>query len=318
MKRAVLLVTGVCIILSAAMAAQDIGIATSNPGSFLHSSGTALAKLANDKAGIRATVQPYASPTVYLPAVNEGNPLLGVSNIFDLTFAYDGKDYFAGRTNRELRTIAVMYPLRNAIFVRKSSNYKKMADIKGQRMPDGYTSQKIIPPLIDALYSTAGFSRADTKPINVANVSAGADAFMAGKAEGFFFALGSAKVREADAAVGGLRALQIDATPANLARIQKIFPNSYFMLEQPGMDNPGIVEPVYSLAYDAVVFASAKTPDDIVYKITKAMYENKAELESSFASFKLFEPQAMAKNMSVPYHPGAIKFYKEKGMWPPK
>jgi TRAP-type uncharacterized transport system substrate-binding protein len=79
-----------------------------------------------------------------------------------------------------------------------------------------------------------------------------------------------------------------------------------------------VTEPVHCIAYDGLFFASSKTPEDMVYKVTKAIYENKADLDQGFAVFKTMSVQEMAKDIPVPYHPGAIRFYKEKGMWPPK
>ena len=301
-----------------ARAADTVGIGTSNPGSIYHSAGTAIAKVANEKAGIKATIQPFASPTVYIPATNAGELQFGLGNIFESTLAYEGRDFYTGRATKELRLVAIIFPLRNGLFVKKDSKYKKVADLKGQRMPDGYTAQKTIPPLIDAAYGTAGLTRADFKPVQVPNVSASVDAFTAGKIEGFFFAMGSAKVREADAAVGGIRAIPFDTGPAAEKALDTHFPGSYFRNEKAGPDNPGLIEPCNSIAYDALVFASTKTPDDMVYKLTKAIYENKADMVATFAPMNLFEQKSMAKKTRVPYHPGAIKFYQEKGLWPPK
>ncbi len=318
MKLGALLATVVFLGMVAIAQAQSVGIATSAPGSIYHSSATALAKVANDKAGIAATIQSFASPNVFMPAINTGELQFGFGNTLEATYAYEGKEYFTGRPNKEVRAVAISYPLRTGLFVRKDSPYQKIADLKGHPLPAGYTSQKIILPLQEAAYATAGLTHNDFKPVNVPTVVAGADAFMSGKADMFLFAMGSAKVREADAAVGGIRALSIDNTPANLAAVQKHFPTGYLRLEKPGPDNPGVMGPVYCIAYDGLLFASAKTPDEVVYKITKAMYENKAELAATFAVFNLFEPREMAKKLPIPYHPGAIKFYKEKGLWPPK
>src|SRR5690606_32242616 len=209
-------------------------------------------------------------------------------------------------------------PLRVAIFVKKDSDIKTIKDLKGRPMPDGFTSQKIILPLLDAEYAPFGMTRADMQPIQVPNVVAGADAFTSGKADGFFFAMGSAKVREADAAVGGIRALDIPNTPEALAAVQKHIPVAYLRPEKPGKGNPGVTQPVHAVAYDALVIASAKTPDEVVYKFTKAMYENKAGMVETFPVFNLFDQKLMAKKEPFPYHDGAIRFYKEKGLWPPK
>lgn len=72
------------------------------------------------------------------------------------------------------------------------------------------------------------------------------------------------------------------------------------------------------MVYSAFLVSSTKTPDELVYKATKAVYENKQVLTSTSAVMKSFEPSLMDEASVVPYHPGAEKFYKEVGEWPPK
>lgn len=299
-----------------AASAQQVSIGTSNPGSIYHSSGSVIAKLLNEKANVRTTIQPYASPNVFIPAVNSGQLQLGLANIAEIAWAIEGKEHFDGRPHKELRAVAVMYPLRSAIFVRKDSPIKTLADLKGRPALDGFTSQKIIIPLLDAMYAAVGMKRGDMRAVQVPNVVAGADAFAAGKADMFFFAIGAAKPKEVDASVGGIRMLSLPNTPQAAAAVKEHFPPGYLRLEKPSPVNVGVVEPGYSLAYDALVFAAAKTPDNVAYQTAKVMRDNAKEMGEAFGPFRLFDPSAMAKEFAgVQYHPGAIKYYKEIGLW---
>lgn len=296
--------------------AQQVAIGTSNPGSIYHSSGSVIAKLLNEKGNVRATIQPYASPNVFIPAVNTGQMQLGLANIAEITWAIEGKEHFEGRPHKELRAVAVMYPLRSAIFVRKDSPIKTLADLKGRPALDGFTSQKIIIPLLDAMYATVGMKRSDMRAVQVPNVVAGADTFASGKADMFFFAIGAAKPKEVDASVGGIRMLTLPNTPQAAAAIREHFPPGYLRLEKPSPVNVGVTEPGYSLAYDALVFAAAKTPDNVAYQTAKVMRENAREMGEAFGPFRLFNPGEMAKPFEgVEYHPGAVQYYKEVGIW---
>lgn len=212
-----------------------------------------------------------------------------------------------------------MYPLRNGVFVRADSDIKTIADLKGKRLTTGFTSQKTIPPIIDAMLATAGMTQDDVVSVQVPNVVGAANAFVEGKADAFIFAHGAAKVREADAAVGGLRSINIPNTPENLAIIKKYFPPAYLREEKAGKNNPGVTDPIHVLTYDTVVSASTKTPEDVVYRLTKAMHENKKGMAEVFPVFNLFDPSRMTADLEpVQWHDGAIKYYKEQGMWPPK
>jgi uncharacterized protein len=314
MKRT-LIAAGLALVAGTA-AAQQVAIGTSNPGSIYHSSGSVIAKLLNEKANVRATIQPYASPNVFIPGVDTGQLQLGLANIAEITWAIEGKEHFEGRPHKELRAVAVMYPLRSAIFVRKDSPIKTLADLKGRAAVDGFTSQKIIIPLLDAMYATVGMKRSDMRAVQVPNVVAGADTFASGKAEMFFFAIGAAKPKEVDAAVGGIRMLSLPNTPQAAAAIKEHFPPGYVRAEKPSPVNVGVTAAGYSLAYDALVFAAAKTPDNVAYQTAKVMHDNAKEMGDAFGPFRLFEAAAMAKQFAgVEYHPGAVKYYKEIGIW---
>lgn len=299
--------------------AQVVGIATSNPGSLYHSTGAAVAKVANDAAQLKATVYPFASPTIYLPAVNAGEYAFGIANVEELRVAVLGAAQFKGRPYADLRAATILYPLRVAFFVRKDSPIRTIADLKGHRVVDGYTSQKTIPPLLDALYATAGMTRADVQPVNVPNVVGGADAFISGKADAFFFAIGAAKVEEANASVGGVRVLDVPDTAENLQKIRRHFPPAYLRAEKPGPRNIGVLQPIHALAYDGALVASTRTPDDTVYRLVKAMHDHKKTMAGVFGVMNLFDPEHMAKPLGpVQWHPGAIRFYQEQGAWPPQ
>lgn len=312
-------VTAAALCASGIASAQSVAIATSNPGSIYHSSGTVLAKLLNEKASVAATIQSFASPNVFIPAVDAGEIQLGLANVAELTYALEGTEHFQGRPQKNLRAIGITYPLRTGIFVRKDSDIRTLADLKGRTAVDGFTAQKIILPLLDAMYATVNLTRKDMKPVQVQNVVAGADAFAAGRADMFFFALAAAKPKEVDAAVGGIRMLSLPNTPEAAAKIREHYPAGYLRAENPSPANTGVLTPSYSLAYDALVFGSAKTSDDLAYKTAKTMYENGKAMGEAFPPFRLFDAKTMSRPAgSLEYHPGAVKFYKEVGIWQAK
>jgi TRAP transporter TAXI family solute receptor len=216
-----------------------------------------------------------------------------------------------------LRVVALLYPLKEAIFVRKDSPIKSVGDLKGKRMTDGFTAQHTIIPQLEAIYATAGLTRNDIVKVQVPSVVGGADAFMAGKTDGFIFAQGAGKVREADAAVGGIRALPIPNTPESTAAIKKHWSTGYLVQANPGPANPGVVETGWFIAYPMVVFTNKKVSDETVEKLTKIIYDNQKEMGQVFAPMKSFDPKKDMVGDIAPgeYHTGSIKFYKEAGLW---
>jgi hypothetical protein len=171
--------------------------------------------------------------------------------------------------------------------------------------------------LIDATFAAEGLTRDDVVALNVPGLVSGADAFISGRTEGFLMALRAQKVREANAR-HGIRALPFENTPATLAAIRQHMPVANFALEEPGSANPGIIEPTRVIAYDTLLFASTETSEESVYRMTRALFDNRENLIAASPAFRLFRSDAMAKDLGIiEYRPGAIRFYREQGLCPP-
>ncbi|MXQ07321.1 TAXI family TRAP transporter solute-binding subunit [Alphaproteobacteria bacterium GH1-50] len=295
-------------------AAQNVGIATSNPGSLFHNIGTAVANAAN-AGGLNTTIQPATSPNQFIPFIDQGGIEFGVANLQEVNYAITGEAWWNGRENPNLRIVAHLQPLVEAIFVRADSDIMKVSDLKGLPMTDGYTAQNTILPQLSAFYATANMTRDDVEQVSVASVVAGADAFMAGDTVGFIFAHGAGKVREADAAVGGLRALGVeDASDESLARAREHWPTAFFMSLPEGA-MPGVLEETTYIAFPQVIFTHANAPDDAVYAMAKAMYENAGVMGETFPPMRAFRPENMRGDPGIAeFHPGAIRFFEEVGL----
>lgn len=76
----------------------------------------------------------------------------------------------------------------------------------------------------------------------------------------------------------------------------------------------GVDEDVVTLQSPTILIASSKTPPDVIYKVTKAVIEGRANFANVSAAMKGVSAQDMAQNFGMPYHPGAEKFYKEAGL----
>jgi TRAP transporter TAXI family solute receptor len=298
--------------------AQTINIMTTPPGSFTHSAGSAIAKVIVEKLGLKATVQPAA--TRAFGAVDAGLAVFSLATASDLPMAFLGEDEYSDQGPRKnLRMAATLMPLWVAMHVRKDSDIHSLKDLKGKRVSSGFHAQKAIARAIEAQLVNAGLTYDDVKQVPAPNVARAAEDFGNGKTDVFFFALGSAAVMEVSSKVGGLRVLPIDDSAEAIARMHKIIPELYVSEVKPGRNMEGITGPTKVATKDEVFFTHAKAPDDIIYKVVKAIYENKPDLVASFAAFRTFTPQRMAMPIrEVDFHPGAIKFYKEVGLWPPK
>lgn len=310
--RAIGRLTRICValglsLLAGAASAQTYGFATLPPGSLSHVISSAIAKVLKEKAGLNVLVQPTAGGNVVTPMVARGEAEIGVVNIMEAQNAYE-----AGQ--KDLRMLAAIHALRTPFFVRKDSPLRTIGDLKGKRVAVGYSAMGDIDTVTRAMLATAGLTEADVKPVRVPNVVRGADDFMSGNADMFFFAFGGPKVREADATVGGLRVLEID--PNGMPAARKIMRWGYLTRVQPGPVFTGVEKPMEIYSFDNVLITHAKVADDFVYKVIEAMANNKDDLIAIQPVLREFTPAFGYKQYSVPYHPGAIKYFNERKIAP--
>jgi TRAP transporter TAXI family solute receptor len=298
--------------------AQVLTISTTAAGSFTNSIGSAIGKVIVEKVGMKAVVAPGQSHGH--EEVNDGNSDMSLVTASDLQFFVTGTGDYEGRGKREnIRMVARMVPLIAAGFVQKDSPIKSLKEVKGKRISWGYHVQKSVFRLVRAQLANAGLGEKDIKPVLVQNIIGAANDFAAGKTDVFWFAMGSGKVKQVAAKVGGLRVLPIDPSADAVMRMAKVFPTSYATTMKPSPATPGLEAPAPFMAYDMVLFTNNKMSEETIYKITKALHDNKKSLAATFGVLNRFDPDGMAKPYDhLTYHPGAIKFYKEMGAWPPK
>ncbi len=294
--------------------AQVLGFGSAPQGTIGYNMSSAIAKAMAEGAGIQSRVQPYSGSSAVLPLVNSGELDLAVCNVLEIQEAANGEGPYAGRKQPNLRVLGVIFPLYSSIFVRKDSPIKSLAELKGKRVPYGFSAQVTLERIIDAIIATGGLTRKDVVPVLVPNVIRGADDFIEGKIDGGFFAIGAAKVSEVDKTVGGIRYLPLPDDPKSVAAMKRIMPYAYITLVKPSPAFAGLDGPTKLMAYDYLVVVGSHVKDETVYRVAKAMYENKPKLVESLRAFGGFNPDDMHKNMPAPFHPGAGKFYKEKGI----
>ncbi|HEX7006678.1 MAG TPA: TAXI family TRAP transporter solute-binding subunit [Alphaproteobacteria bacterium] len=299
------------------VSAQQIGIGTMGQGTSGYSMGSAIAKLLGEKAQLGAVVQPAAGTSAYLPLLDSGELDFGIANVLETEAALNGEAPF-NRKLENVRMVAILFPFRAGIFARKDSGIVKVTDLKGKRVAYGFTSQVTLKLLTDAFLANGGLTPSDIEPVLVPNVVRGADEVASGGADAAMFAIGSGKVSEVDASVGGVQFIEMSDDPQAVAAMQKIAPPTYITVVQPAPNLAGISKPIKTMAYDYALLAGKHVSDKVVEQVVKTLAENKQALVESFAPFRGFAPDKMAKPLKATYHPGAVAYYKSQNQWPPK
>ncbi|MFC1664674.1 TAXI family TRAP transporter solute-binding subunit [Pseudomonadota bacterium] len=303
--------------MSVSAMADTLSIGTNQQGSLFFSIGTAISKVMVEKTKKQFRVAPYAGSSTYIPLIDQGRLAFGLSNGGEATFAYTGKELFEGKPNKNLRLIGVAINTASGFAVPSDSKYKTVADLKGAKISSQYTSGRIFDYYSKALMSTAGLTYADFKTVPTPNFVTAINNFAQGRVDAAIVPFNAGVGKKAMATMkGGWRYVTIEAE-GERANVAKILPSSRLVKKKPGKKATGVkADPTTMIELDFFVIGGAHVPDDVVYETVKTMYNNKAALKAAFGAFARFKPEAMATKNPVPYHPGAIKFYKEMGVWP--
>ncbi len=298
-------------------AAQVVGLGTTQVGA-TNQLSVGIAKVVSDKGGVQMRTQPMAGAAQYAPLVNNGEIEFGVANVVEAIYLREGKVITEGRPNPELRAVARLVPWFNGLVVKNDSPIKTLKDLKGQPVPAGFTGNPLGRVLIAGYLANAGMSFDDVKQVPVPAFPRMFDAFKQQQTVTSIATIGAAQFKEWEVALGGVRYLPFDDSPAAVAALNKFIPQSQVVEVKPGPGMSGVPVPTKILVYDYVLFVGSKVADDVVGKVVAALHANSAELKASSPLWREFDPALMSKDLGLAWHPGAVKFYQSKGIAPAK
>jgi len=287
--------------------AQTYGFASMQPGTINHTTSSAISKVLKEKGGLNTLVQATAGESVMIAIVGGGEADFAMANAPEIGIA------LANNGQPNLRMIGPVYTLKTGFWVRKDSNMRTIADLRGKRVTMGYSAMRALDPLSRAILATGGLTEADIKPVLVPNVVRSADDFVAGAADMYMFAFGAPKVREVDVTVGGTRFLEIPDSPG-MEAARKISPYGYLSDVSPGPIFIGVEKPMKVYTIDNILFTHAKVSDDVVYKLIETMEANKADMIAVAPNLREFSAANLNKKYDFPFHPGALKYFKDKSI----
>ncbi|MBI3030432.1 MAG: TAXI family TRAP transporter solute-binding subunit [Candidatus Rokubacteria bacterium] len=307
--------------LGPAAQAQTVSVGTNPPGTVFYTIGSGLAKVVSEAGPVRMSVQPYAGSSTFIPLLNTGELEFGVNNAVDMALAYRGPKFQIGGRNPfphgpNTRLVMRGSPLLVGLLVRKDSPIKTIHEIKGKRMTGEYPAHLAVWYNMFGHLASAGLTWNDVKVVPVPAVNDGVDALVQGRADVTEFAINSAKVREADAAIG-VRHISTDCSPEGERRLRQAVPGYYPRWIKAGKA-AAVVEDTCFIAYDNYLIAGKSVPDTVVEAVLKAIWGNADKLPPLHPIFREWTRERAADpDVTTPYHPGAVRFYKERGVWTP-
>jgi TRAP transporter TAXI family solute receptor len=301
-------------------------IATLSPGSTLYAIGSGLSKVASAHSPMTMMVVPRSMSSTIPSMLEEGTAELAVDTSQVFWQMYTGKvapepvpkgfppkPPFPG--NKNLRFLMVGPPNAVGMLVRKDSGMREIGDLRGKTIPDWSANAALISLTLAHLYN-AGLTIDDVKTMPVTEVVAGVKAVQERRIDATTAAVGMGAVAEADT-LAGVRFLRNSMDPGRVKALQQCTAGGYVTIIKAGL--PGVPEDTPILGVPFGVLVLNRMADHVAYKLVEAWWGHYKEYASIHPMLKEWTSDLfVSKGAVLPYHNGAIQFYKEKGVWGPE
>jgi uncharacterized protein len=302
---------------TAAVAQQRMffGIATGGTGGTYYPLGGMLAQLISNKATVDGK---KISATAEAAGASVANAkLLGNRDIESafvaadiLDAAYNGGGQFQGAALKNVRALGALYPETVQLITRADMGINSVRDLKGKSISSGAPGSGQYQLLTDLL-KVYGMTRADVKE-DLSSFTQAVDKIKDGNLNATLITAGVPTAAVTDFAQS--HALKvIPLTGPEIAELRRQQPY-YAEVPLPANTYKGQTAAVPTLAVMAVWATHDAVPDTVAYEVTKALYENTKIMGQVHVQGKNISLDTALAVGTAPIHPGALKYYKEKGI----
>ena len=280
--------------------------------------GGAIAKIVNQKRkeyGIRCTVESTGGSVFNVNAIMSGDLEFGVVQSDRQYQAINGlAEWKEKGPQTDLRAVFSIHPESVTLCAAVDTDIKKIKDLAGKRVNIGNPGSGQRQNSIDALNAVGLNYETDIKAEGVKAAEA-PGLLQDGRLDAFFYTVGhpSGAFKEATAGRRKVRFVEIDDPGIeNMIKEKPYYAKSYVPVElYPGAENDADVK---TFGVKATFVTSAKVSDDVVYAVTKEVFENFEDFKKLHPAYKVLTKEGMLEGLSAPIHPGAMKYYKEAGL----
>lgn len=293
-----------------AAAPANLILATGGTSGTYYPFGGAMAQIFNSKIeGMNVTAQSTGASVENLKLIGKKEVELAIVQNDTMDYAINGTEAFADGKIENVRAITTLYPEVVQIVVSKKSGIASMADVKGKKFSVGAPGSGVEANARQIL-EAVGLTYDDFTP-NYLSFSESGDQYKDNLIDGFLFTSGLPNSAIQD--VGAQNELVFISLDD--ATIKALTEKYQFLTEFtiPADTYPGQTAEVKTVAVKATLVCGAEVPEETVYNLTKALFENQPELASAHAKGELLDIKTAADGVSIPFHPGAEKYLKEQG-----
>ncbi|HCG7133629.1 TPA: TAXI family TRAP transporter solute-binding subunit [Vibrio parahaemolyticus] len=293
-----------------------VTIGTGGVTGVYYPTGGAICRLVNKSRaehGIRCSVESTGGSIYNINTIRAGELDLGIAQSDWQYHAYNGTSQFAENGPfKELRAVFSVHPEPFTVVARQDSNIKTFDDLKGKRVNIGNpgSGQR---GTMEVLMKEYGWINDDFKLVSELKAAEQSKALCDNKIDAMVYTVGhpSGAIKEAttscDSNIVTVAGPKVDKLIAD---------NSFYRVATvPGGMYRGSDNDVMTFGVGATFVSSTAVPEEVVYNVVKAVFENFDDFRRLHPAFANLKKEEMVKDgLSAPLHPGALKYYKEVGL----
>ncbi|SFR10666.1 TAXI family TRAP transporter solute-binding subunit [Desulfoscipio geothermicus] len=294
-----------------------INMATATTAGIYYALGNAITNMWNEKVdGIQASVQSTAGSAQNVELLTRNEAQVAFMQNGVAGDAWNGENVFEGKPKKDFVGMTYLYPNLCYFVVPANSGINELADLKGKNIIPGPVGSGTELNARQIL-SVVGIDYQNNKDATanyVSNAEA-AQKFTDRQTDMAFIAGGipHAAVTEMMTRVDA-KILEVKGDVRD--KLIKQFP-AYFPIEVPANSYKGQTEPVETVAVGNILVVRKDVDEDLVYKMLESIYANKDTLANSYKGAANFKIENGLNGMTLPLHPGAVKFFEDNGVTVP-
>ena len=296
---------------------KDVNVITPAPGASVHIIAVGLGKAVQKHTPIENwIVQPLGGPKLWLPMMAQGKCNFANHNAADILNAFLGRGLYSKLGPQQVRTVIGGHEYMFMFWTTPDKGINSIADLKGKVAYIKFKANPMFTQMSQNQLASAGLAYKDLKAVMAfSSIKEAIRGLIEGRVDAILYPVVPGAVMQVNEAKGECKFINLTKKQAEFVAermegyyIQDIAANDPRFRNKSAVPN--------AISYQSAMFTSVDMNADVVYGVTKAILEHSDEFADSHPSAKYWSLKHRPVSPAVPYHDGAIRYYKEKGLWP--
>ena len=295
---------------------KDVAVISPAPGASVHMVLVGVGKAVQKHTPIENwIVQPLGGPKLWLPMMKDGKCDFANHSAADILNAFLGRGLYAKMGPQDVRTVAAGHDYMFMFWTIPDKGIRSIADLKGKVVYIKFKANPMFTEMAKNQLASAGLTFDDLKSVMAfSSIKEAIRGLIEGRVDAILYPVVPGAVMQVNEAKGECQFVGLTNKQAKYV-VEHM--EGYYLDNIPANDprfrNKSPVP--NAVCYQNAMFTRANMDPDIVYGVVKAIFEHSDEFADTHPAAKYWNLNHRPVCLAVPYHEGAIRYFKEKGLW---